>query len=146
MLAWWDFFFFFVRVDCLIPLFYISLSSEFCRTGCPDATDEIIYINQSCVTCLLCFHVTDVSVCLFRYWYLRRRGSGHQVGMREDQTPAAPHREQNLQDDAGRRYSTCWTQRPHMRSAAELLLVLLWTSRHFWLEVISCRPVGYKHR
>ena len=44
----------------------------------------------------------------FRHWHLCWRRSSHQVGMCEDQTPAAAHREQNIQDDAGRRYCIIW--------------------------------------
>ena len=36
-----------------------------------------------------------------RHGHYECRGSGYKVGMREDETPAASYREQDLQDDAG---------------------------------------------
>lgn len=53
-----------------------------------------------------------------RHGHRCRRGSGHQTGVCQNQAPAAAHREQDLQDDAGWR----WVRRRERPGLARLLV------------------------
>ena len=74
--------------------------------GCPQKI-LIALVSPMCCNIGLGGRYQMINICVFfplpRYGYCCRRRSCHQAWMCQNQTPSAPHWEQNLQNDAGRR-------------------------------------------
>ena len=84
--------------------------------GCPQKILRALVVSPVCCNVGLDGRYQMINICGFlslpRYGHCCRRRSCHQAWMCQNQTPSAPHWEQNLQNDAGRRYDFYLLRKP----------------------------------